>query len=474
MQDRVPRYPGRVTLTPVSGQVNTYDMVRADQPEQEGTPLNKDTLLKDATAAALGLSQADPTVDDALAKINTDKAGRNELGKVIYDGKKYELKPYGTKFFDSYVYLTAATLYANSKYTARFDKTYQNFYDKNTGELVWQSNMNLYLEEQGSPVPLNSTDDNLFVLRRASSYMYLFNPDKQLAKSLYYPGYYMRYAGSRNGAAYVWYYNDSGYPVVMKYALDTLSMSTSKTITISSYNYVSSVYTKDGYHYRIVNSNGSLSLEIIDFDTGEISVKPITSGVYTGGYPSLKFIDYDKSEFYFTISTESGIYKFCKFNAETGILTDIKTGMSDPTIVYLGSVDDDTILVRLADNYIYKRKLSDWDNPVMISSNTYTTTESETFKRGDASKYYVRDYTKIRDSALIDVETFETIYVSMKNNPEDSSISANIYSCPGGYVLSTSNQVESDAISASYYSKIITGDIKYSLCQQPFTMREVQ
>lgn len=65
MQDRTPTYPGRVTLTPVSGQANTYDMVRADSPTQEGTPLNKNTLLKDTTAASLGLT-GDPTVDEAL------------------------------------------------------------------------------------------------------------------------------------------------------------------------------------------------------------------------------------------------------------------------------------------------------------------------------------------------------------------------------------------------------------------------
>lgn len=55
MKDRVPVYPGRVKLTPVSGQENTYDMVRADEPTQEGTPLNKATFLKDTTAALYGL-----------------------------------------------------------------------------------------------------------------------------------------------------------------------------------------------------------------------------------------------------------------------------------------------------------------------------------------------------------------------------------------------------------------------------------
>lgn len=65
MQDRVPLYPGRVKLTPVSGQENTYDMVRADEPTQEGTPLNKASLLTDATAALFGLG-SDAVPDDVL------------------------------------------------------------------------------------------------------------------------------------------------------------------------------------------------------------------------------------------------------------------------------------------------------------------------------------------------------------------------------------------------------------------------
>lgn len=66
MQDRVSLYPGRVKLVPVAGQENTYDMVRADSPTQEGTTLNKDSLLKDTTAALFGLG-ADAVPDDVLA-----------------------------------------------------------------------------------------------------------------------------------------------------------------------------------------------------------------------------------------------------------------------------------------------------------------------------------------------------------------------------------------------------------------------
>lgn len=42
VKNRVPRYPGRVTLAPVSG--NVYDMTRADQPTQAGTSVNAELL----------------------------------------------------------------------------------------------------------------------------------------------------------------------------------------------------------------------------------------------------------------------------------------------------------------------------------------------------------------------------------------------------------------------------------------------
>lgn len=72
MQDRIPLYPGRVKMTPVAGQANTYDMVRADDPTQPGTPLNKATFLKDATAALYGLG-TDAVPDDVLAALGKYK-----------------------------------------------------------------------------------------------------------------------------------------------------------------------------------------------------------------------------------------------------------------------------------------------------------------------------------------------------------------------------------------------------------------
>lgn len=83
MEDRVPKYPGRVQLTPVPGQPNKYDMVRADEPTQVGDVLNKANLLPDDVATALGLT-GNPQVKDALNKLKTlvDTAQTTANGKA--------------------------------------------------------------------------------------------------------------------------------------------------------------------------------------------------------------------------------------------------------------------------------------------------------------------------------------------------------------------------------------------------------
>ena len=70
MKDRVPVNPGRVLITPEDETASYFATItRADNPIQEGTPLNKATFLKDETAELLGLESDDPTVDEALSKI---------------------------------------------------------------------------------------------------------------------------------------------------------------------------------------------------------------------------------------------------------------------------------------------------------------------------------------------------------------------------------------------------------------------
>lgn len=75
MKDRTPKYPGRVKLTPVSGAEDVYDLVRADEPIEPGTPINKKTLLTDETAYLLELKTEDPTPDDAFSHIARNFVG---------------------------------------------------------------------------------------------------------------------------------------------------------------------------------------------------------------------------------------------------------------------------------------------------------------------------------------------------------------------------------------------------------------
>lgn len=93
MQDRVPVNPGRVLVTPENGGAAYYaTLTRADNPTQEGTPLNKANLLTDATAALFGLG-ANAAPNDVLAaawtlidKNATDIANGVKIATGSYTG----------------------------------------------------------------------------------------------------------------------------------------------------------------------------------------------------------------------------------------------------------------------------------------------------------------------------------------------------------------------------------------------------
>lgn len=75
MKDRVPTNPGRVLITPENGAAAFYaTMTRADDPTQEGDPINKRTFLTDATAAMFGLS-TNAVPDDVLNVLSRFHAG---------------------------------------------------------------------------------------------------------------------------------------------------------------------------------------------------------------------------------------------------------------------------------------------------------------------------------------------------------------------------------------------------------------
>ena len=67
MKNRVPKYPGRIKLKDVlTGEERLYNMTRADEPTEDGTPINKETLLTDQTAAMYPGLDESSTPNDAF------------------------------------------------------------------------------------------------------------------------------------------------------------------------------------------------------------------------------------------------------------------------------------------------------------------------------------------------------------------------------------------------------------------------
>ena len=72
MRDRIVEFPNQYLLTLPDGSSVLADLIpEPGEIVEEGTPLNKATLLTDDTAAMLGLTSADPTVDEAFAQVPT-------------------------------------------------------------------------------------------------------------------------------------------------------------------------------------------------------------------------------------------------------------------------------------------------------------------------------------------------------------------------------------------------------------------
>lgn len=105
MKDRVPKYPGRVYVTPENEGAPYYATIeRADEPVEAGTPLNKATLLSDETAE-LYEKPTDTAVPDDMFKILGAERKRaifgekSEIESGIWDTYSYVTNNYGDELF---------------------------------------------------------------------------------------------------------------------------------------------------------------------------------------------------------------------------------------------------------------------------------------------------------------------------------------------------------------------------------------
>jgi len=174
MTDRIPTHAGRVRLTPVSGDL--YDLEMADEPTVAGTPLNKATLLTDATAIALGLTNS-AVPDDAFQKLVPILSAFTGASANLL---RYEIGEYtGTGAVTNTINFTAVNPILVFVWTAGSGE----YYGLLPAGLAWEANYGAVLTRYASyysagvsgtaqtgvkPVPLTWTDSSVSI--DASSY----------------------------------------------------------------------------------------------------------------------------------------------------------------------------------------------------------------------------------------------------------------------------------------------------------------
>lgn len=191
MEDRISTYPGRIKLTPVEGQENTYDMERMDSPIQQGTPINKISLLKDATAALYGLG-ADAVPDDVLAFVGkynehwwkvtdtqsnvTYVTNADKNAYPTHNSKATITPSYGTK---EYVYLTASSSTDNSVYTEYSDTV---IYNPISDSVELLNPKYLYLGYTSATTLAEPLRGTFFIKRSSSNTVYYAEKDATINK----------------------------------------------------------------------------------------------------------------------------------------------------------------------------------------------------------------------------------------------------------------------------------------------------
>ena len=123
MNNRMSKYPGRTLITPENGMAPFYaTLTRADEPTQVGDPLNKNTFLKDATAALFGLDGA--AVPDDVLRVISSGFSRIAVGTVTGSFTAGEDSPNSITFpfKPKLVYVTKTTRSPNDNHSSmKFD-----------------------------------------------------------------------------------------------------------------------------------------------------------------------------------------------------------------------------------------------------------------------------------------------------------------------------------------------------------------
>lgn len=127
-KDRLPKYPGRVKMTPVPGQMDVFEMVRMDEPTEHGTPLDKatfDSIIKSRLTGRYYEPTVTPvTVTSASGTTNPIPTSWNNSTESKADSGSYSLSASGSRTTSSYPYRA-------------FDGNTSTYWMSSTGTTAW-------------------------------------------------------------------------------------------------------------------------------------------------------------------------------------------------------------------------------------------------------------------------------------------------------------------------------------------------
>lgn len=284
MKDRVSLHPNRYKLTPVNGQADTYDLSRADEPLEAGTPITKATMFDDEIANIMGLTPENGTPNEGFKKID-NRVDRLDLFKIgdIRTTVKDDLG-------DDYLLCNGATIDRNDypelcEYTAlpfpRYYTAYKMETDDEGGSYVLE-----YCSTKDGAVYV----DGKWVFAGSKSGYY---GTITVAENLNGPWAYklLGYNVNINDICYggkgVWAIGTSEWneePACVKIATDPLGSWTTKSISDISYGSVGKFATNgDGVFCAVANrgySGANQHRIVYSLDNGSTwtSKQPVTSG----------------------------------------------------------------------------------------------------------------------------------------------------------------------------------------------------
>ena len=485
MQDRVSEHPGRIKLTPVPGQENTFDMVRADEPVQEGTPLNKATLLTDEVAAEIAaLSGADiPGTPNEAQKLLSSAVKRPiELAGVVeYNGEKFRVAPDATWFFPFYNGRAKKNgpMFVNRNIIAYIGSTAQTYYDRHTGELLETTKLSLqYSSDRPYYLNYRHCTEN-FIVMNTKGYGGITLLDVT-SKAMFSSGDHT-YDGSYTMTIPIGFYGDYFYYMYRygysSYKVERANISTmTKDGTFSrTPQYISSAGSGvwaggDGVYIQAYRSDGMLYLYTQNIITG---VSQVFTGPAVGGYSvSLSFVDPENHKVY-VVYGKSSSYDSCGvFDYSDGTFSEVVA--SDASSVpqyYFGNIDDNTIIGRNSSGYMIMLDLTT-GKVLKVSSNTVYTVVIDTKYTLDKrlpiiNAGYTHNYDVI-SKYYLDTEEMKQkrLYYKESKGVSSSYLDAGAFYCNDNIIYAA----DESAYTSNSYLQTLDGTIAYDVLHiEPIT-----